>query len=209
MPNYTGVIGYIYDFQTLITGVAAVGAALWATRFGRRQTRLATRDLLINRTNSIAMRRNEISKLMQEVRNMERHLRPWEDEIVEPTAIWAHDAHQTIGLIVATLQVQQDTSLDGRTIDVKRKNLIASCDLLSACLADIHAVQSVDFGGFEEPPLSAKPAYEGRATKAADELKSRLSEVLDHAAKLDEASDARLAEVRRELQKLERFALRR
>ena len=25
MPNYTGVIGYIYDFQTLITGVAAVG----------------------------------------------------------------------------------------------------------------------------------------------------------------------------------------
>ena len=209
MPIYTGAIGYIYDFQTLITGVAAVGAALWATRFGRRQTRLATRDLLINRTKSVVMRRNELSKLMQEVRHMQRHLSPWEHEGVEPTAMWAHDSEQTIGQIVVALQGQQDTSLDGKAIDVRRKNVIASCDLLSACLGDIHAVQSMDFGGFEEAPLSAKPAYEARATKAAGELEGRLSEVVDRTEKLDESFNARLVEIRRELRKLERFALRR
>jgi len=208
MP-YTGAVLYIYDFQTLITGVAAVGAALWATRFGRRQSRLATRDLLIGRAKSLAARRNEVSKLTQEVRDMDRHLRPWENETVEPTAMWAHSVAQTVGRIVDTLQGQQDTSLDGRAVDGNRKRLMASCDTLSSCLSDIHAVGSVDFGGFEEPPLSAKPAFEARATKAAGELETKLSEVLGRARALDEAFDVRLTEIRRELRKLERFALRR
>lgn len=208
MP-YTGIALYIYDFQTLITGGAAVGAALWATRYGRRQMRLMTRDLLINRRKALATRRDEVAKLLQEVRGMQRHLRPWENEIVKPDPLWAHSSEQTIGLIVTTLQVHQDTSLDGKAVDVSRKRLMASCEALSSCLYDIYAVERLDFGGFEEPPLSAKPAFEARGSKALGEIEGRLSEVLARAAALDEAFDARLTEIRRELRKLERFALKR
>lgn len=136
---------------------------------------------------------------------MQRHLRPWEDETVEPEPRWAHASELSVDLILATLHRHEDTSLDGEAIEISRRTLITSCDKLARCLYDIHAFQSTGFGGFEEPPKSEESAYKARAALACGQIEELLSQVVKSANTLDTAFDSRLSDVRRELRRLERL----
>lgn len=208
MVTYPGLLQILYDFQTLITGAAALIAASMATAYSRRQMKLSTREMLIARGKALAQRRSKTSALTNDIRDMQRHLNPWEEETVEPSSEWAHSAEKTADLIAAALREHQDTSLDGLMIERRRKDLIDVCGTLASCLYDIHALQSVDFGGFEEPPISARQEYEQRAAAATQKLGGILLDGMTFAKALDDAFTFRLAEIRRELRELERFALR-
>jgi hypothetical protein len=89
-----------------------------------------------------------------------------DNELREVNRHWAFSAQQEVDGFAEVLTKHQEASLDGGRVNDKRSAVIQACKDLSECLCDIHGPDSVDFGGFEEPPEEElAPAIE-RATRA-------------------------------------------
>src|ERR1700680_3969479 len=138
----------LYDWQTLITGVLALAAAIVAALLLWRQLKsLQVQSAMMERTTldmrvaAIVSRRDATSQKMKSITaEFMARLHP-NDDGEGPRDInteWAFQAEQIVNGVVALLIAHQETSLDGELIDARRKVAIQQAQTLSDCLSKIH-----------------------------------------------------------------------
>lgn len=201
--EYTGILKWLYDWQTGIAGLLALTAAFVAARPVWRQLTLSARDTLVGRVSNMESKRDTTRQLMTSITTeFISQLNPNdEDRKLNPHPEWASEAQNTVARVVATLTNHQETSLDGELIDSKRKAVIQECTPLSDCLSEIHAPYSVDFGGFEAPAEEEQPAYTERGHRAERALGNHISAVAKAADDLDGAFMVGLKQLRERLRR--------
>ena len=204
--EYSGIFKYLYDWQSLIAGLIALIAAYVAARPVWRQLMLSARDTLIGRVAAIESKQVTTRELMTNVINaFMSQLRPYgKGQEPVPHPEWALAAQSTVGQVVTTLTANQESSLDGELIDNKRKAAISAWKALLGCLYDIHAPDTVDFGGPDAPTEQEQPAFEERGRRAAKELKNRISAATEAAHELDAAFLAVLKQLRQRIKTIDR-----
>jgi hypothetical protein len=201
--EYTGILKWLYNWQTLIAGLLALGAAWLAARPVWRQLTLSARETLVMRVSAMESKQDTTRRLMASITaEFMSHLGPpyGDDRGLDPHPEWASEAENRVDSVVETLTTHQETSLDGELVDSKRKDIIQECGALSRCLSKIHAPYSIDFGGFEAPPEGERQAFEERGHLAARELESHTSAVARRANELDGAFLATLKQLRKRIQ---------
>jgi hypothetical protein len=108
------------------------------------------RETLVTRVTAIESRREATRQKMRSITaEFMARLHPY-DHGEEPPDInteWAHAAEQIADGVVAVLIAHQETSLDGESIDAKRKAAIQQAKRLSDCLSKIHTPYSADLEG--------------------------------------------------------------
>lgn len=207
--KYCGVLRWLYDWQTLITGFLALAAAYVAARPIWQQLRLSARDTLTGRVAAMESRRSRTRELTREVTGAFLHqLGVFDDgELGEVKMGWAFSAQQCVDAVIDALTEHQETSLDGERVNDKRDAAIQACKRLSNCLSDIHVPDSIDFSGFEEPPEEERaPAIE-RATRAKADLCESISAVSAAANDLDRAFLTKMGELREQIRSADRILI--
>jgi hypothetical protein len=122
------LVGWAYDWQTLITGALAILAAWIAARPGWRQLKslqlqseATARETLITRVTAMESRRETTRHKMQHIKDEFSHY----DELLED--INPHAAFSLEGVVdaaTAFLIGHQEASLDGEVIDTARQAVL-------------------------------------------------------------------------------------
>jgi hypothetical protein len=214
--EYAGAWRLLYDWQTLITGVMALvaaGVAAWLVwrqiRSLEVQSAVMARETLVMRVAAIESRREITHQKMSSITTefMARlHPYPY-DHGEEPPDInteWAHGAEQITDGVVAALIAHQETSLDGESIDAKRKATIRQAEMLSDCLSKIHTPYSADL---EDPDWNLTTdeitAVKEDGARAEKKLEDHISVVSKSAGDLDAAFKAGLDQLRSRIRRFD------
>ena len=205
--EYTGIFKYLYDWQGLIAGVIALMAAYVAARPVWRQLTLSVRDTLIGRLAAMESRQETTRELMSSITDLVSRFRPCDNgQELDPDPYLAFDAQDTVNRVVATLKADQQSSLDGELIDNKRRAAISAVRALAGCLFNIHAPDTIDFGGPDEPAENERRDFEERADRSARELENRISAATKAAGDLEAAFLDGLEQLRQRIRRMDRQA---
>jgi hypothetical protein len=212
--EYAGAWKLLYDWQTLITGVMALvaaGVAAWLVwrqiRSLEVQSAVMGRETLVMRVAAIESRREITRQKMSSITTeFMARLHPYEDggEPPDINTEWAHEAEQIANGVVAVLIAHQDTSLDGESIDAKRKATIQQAKMLSDCLSKIHTPYSADL---EDPDWNLTTdeitAVKEDGARAEKNLEDHISVVSKSAGDLDAAFRAGLNQLRSRIRRID------
>ncbi len=195
--DYTGTWKLLYDWQTLITGVLALVAAIVAAwpvwrqlRSLKVQSAVMQRETLVMRITSIEARRAETRQKMRRITTeFMARLHPYDDGEGPPdiNLVWAFEAEKSADEAVAMLTAHQETSLDGELIDVERKAAIRQAKKLSECLSEIHTPYSSDLEG---PDWNLTKNEVARVTEDAERAERNLVDRISGAGKSADDLDA-------------------
>ncbi len=136
---------FIYNFQTLLTGLAAIGVAVVAglpvwrqLKDSNLQTRISHRETLVNMLRDALRRYSRVDKSIREP--LATAQRVVFDPIGEPEAIDANDAHHLENMFRDVLDwylvVLADT--EHHDIETRKVELKAALDRLVQTLSDAH-----------------------------------------------------------------------
>jgi hypothetical protein len=206
----------LYDWQTLITGVMALVAAgigawlVWRQiRSLEVQSAVMTRETLVMRVAATESRREVTRQKMRSI-TAEFTARLYDEGEVPPdiNPYWAHEAEQITNGVVADLITHQETSLDGESIDAKRKAAIQQARMLSDCLSKIHIPYSADLEGpdwhLTTDEIAAVTEDGARAEK---NLEDHISVVSKSADDLDGAFRAGLNQLRSRIRRIDALVI--
>lgn len=152
-----GIGQFIYDYQTLITGFAALGAAYVAVRPVYRQLALMQAQSAMMQTQSNGVLRDMLLQRKEEIEqadaalseNVGKRLKaiagefPWYDEDFKPDEPMAHNYDQVISGAVSWLRLKYQWR-DNPVADGKKAALIEALDKLISILSDVHAPAHTD-----------------------------------------------------------------
>jgi hypothetical protein len=216
--DYTGALKLLYDWQTLVTGLLALLAAIIAARPVWRQIRslqiqsaVMARDTLLMRVAALEAQRDTTrTRITGITSDFVRRIYPYEWE-TEPDINpgWAAEAEQIVNQVVTALTALQETSLDGELIDTKRRATIQQAKELSACLSEIYMPDS---GILDDPELNLTEeqiaAATAAATRAEGNLEQRISAVKKGGDALDAAFQAGLERLRDRIRQIDALIVR-
>lgn len=213
---------FIYNFQSLLAGLMALGAAAYALRPVYKQLRVAqvqaaisTREVLLERANTIIRRKRNASDALKSITSDFiadlYHNDPEGGPEIDIN--WAHSAEQVVTEVIDKLLVQQSGMGDREAIDDARGSVIKSATELRCCLTIIHQAFTHDFDDpdhdWDEQEKLAEIAKAERASKAAEgELEAQISAVARAARELDDAFGTELSEVRVRVQQINDLVLK-
>lgn len=136
---------WIYDFQTLITGAAAIGAALYAGAPVWRQLKDTNLQTRIMRRETLAMRLREAEERAARVATaidepLWQAQRVTSDPAGEPIGICEHDAHGVEQVIVGRLDWYLVTlgGTEDAGVEEAKRALQAALKDLTDTLSDVH-----------------------------------------------------------------------
>ncbi len=136
---------WIYDFQTLITGAAAIGAAWYAgapvwrqLKDSNLQTRIMHRETLAIRLREAEERAARVAKAIDEP--LWQAQRVTSDALGEPIEIGEHDAHGVEQMILGTLDwyLEALEGTEDARIEEAKAALKAALEDLTDILSDVH-----------------------------------------------------------------------
>jgi hypothetical protein len=193
--DYVGSWKILYDWQTLITGALAVLAAWVAARpvweqlkTLQVQSEVMARDTLITRVATLELRRDATKTHLTSITSdCMRGLHGYDDDRVDIHPEWAHDAEQIVDRVIGTLISQQEASLDGELIDLRRNVTIKLVKELSGCLSAIHTPESHDL---HDPELNLTEGDIAAAVAAATAAEGNLESCIAAVAKSGDDLDA-------------------
>lgn len=173
----------VYDFQTLLTGVAAICAALITTSPMRRQLRLMAtqssimaRDQVAKRLTETMERRSIFTDRFGKVKRCFETILPYDDgEDFGITPEWAHGTQQEVFSLRRFIKKDADQLSDPKNIERKKLALRERLHTVAECLGDIHRPHSGDLWDPEnEPSLEQQKVERERANQAAELACSQL-----------------------------------
>jgi hypothetical protein len=136
---------WIYDFQTLITGAAAIGAAWYAgapvwrqLNDSNLQTRIMHRETLATRLREAEERAARVAKAIDEP--LWQAQRVTSDPAGEPIEIGEHDAHGVEQMLLGTLDWYLVTleGTEDAQVETAKAGLKAALKDLTDTLSDVH-----------------------------------------------------------------------
>lgn len=179
---------FIYDFQTLLTGIAAIGVAVVAgipvwrqLRDSNLQTRISHRETLATLLRDALQRYAAVEKAIREP--MSTASRLTSDPIGEPLEIEAEDAHHLESMLHGVLDWYLVTLKDTEHGDIEtgKAALKTALDRLVATLGEAHWADHNDQHDEDHDFSDAEWAeIEARCAAAKVESSGRVSEV-EHA----------------------------
>lgn len=200
---------FIKDFQSLLAGLMAVGAAWIAIRpvhrqlhVSRVQAAIASREVLFGRTRTINQRRTVAEKAILSITSDFTARLYQGDPEGEPDIQpeWASDAAQLVGQVIDQFERQQTGMGDREAIEEGRASVIQAATALQNCLTHIHQFYSYDFDSpdnkWSQKEIDENRAAAEAASKDAErQLEARISAVAQSGKELDNAYGAELAEI--------------
>ena len=205
--------GWAYDWQTLITGVLAILAALIAARPVWRQLTIlqlqseaAARETLIMRVAAINSRRETTRREVQHITDefiaySRDDETPVEEDLNSEAAM---SLEAVVRAVTSILISHQETSFDGEMIDTARKAAIQRAKALEACLNAIHTPNSIDDYYLTRDQVAELVEASERARK---HLQSRISALGKSAEELDTAFEASLEQLRMRIRRIDMLLL--
>ena len=194
--DYPVLLRWLYDWQTLITGLVALAAAYVATRPVWRQASLAILDRLEARADTLESKRRRTGELITSVSFPSQSGIHDDDKEPDINPHVAFSAQQQVDTIIAQLGRDIETSVDGNLIDSKRAGAVRQCEALSKSLWAIHAPSSADFGGPDGPGMDEEMAYIEAGKRAERDLIDRFVDVSKAGRVLDEAFAEKITQLR-------------
>jgi hypothetical protein len=193
----------VYDFQTLIAGVAAIFAAFIAARPVYKQldrmgtqTEIMSRDILSGRLSLLEGRKAELKKATTNF--LQNYFFPGisndDPANFDIDSHLAFDAQHVIESIHRQLNDAQQRREDGELVQEKRKQLASSAEKLADYLDDIHSPDSR--GNDEEISAAQREEMEVTAVVAKLEIAGHFIEFQSAADDVQNAFDQEIARVR-------------
>ncbi len=134
----------IYHYQTLITGIGALLAAVVAgwpvwrqLRMMRTQSEAMLRDIIVQRIKETEGRSKRLQELTSKLRSVREELYhfSWSEE--KPNEHWAHSAEQVVSSVQSALKVWFESNRDIEKIEAAKKTLTVSFGALIDKLNEI------------------------------------------------------------------------
>jgi hypothetical protein len=208
----------IYDYQTLITGVLAIGAAWWAARpawkqisYMRLASEISSRETLRQRAIELEERKAKYDEQRRDFLAATRLEYDDDGQLFEPIrAGWAFDAEQ-MTLQFRAQQIGAKLSLlDTEPVDNARTALVAKLNPVAEALGAIHRPESVHPEEFE-PEADLTPeeaAYLARqidqeAADACGKIEILLRLARDESAGVSCAFQTALLEIRARIREID------
>lgn len=192
-----GLYDALKDWQTLIAGFLALGAAgiavypVWKQVLKMNlQSAIMSRNVLVNRSLELEKRRNSTRTLLDDMAtDFVRAVFPFDpedDSEFDPE--WAFNAQKRVEGVVDILNSEQNRKRDPSRIDGVRHEVVVSLAALGECLDDIHRPHSTDF---DDPELNFTEerieAIHAASLRGQQSFSDRISAVTASGLKLDEA----------------------
>lgn len=169
-----GLCLFVYNYQTLLTGLIALVAALIAVApvvrqlsLSRLQSAIMTRDVLGKRLSETEARRTRAAAALQKVTvDFERDIYS-DDPEGEPKigAEWAFYAEQTLETLLDKMRQRRESQVDPEEINVELDLIIAGVVALIPSLSDISAPARQPW---DDPDLHLSEQEEKDAAAEAD-----------------------------------------
>lgn len=212
----SAVGGFIYDFQTLIAGAAAIGAAWYAgapvwrqLKDSNLQTRILHRETLAVRLREAEERAARVAKAIDDP--LWQAQRVTSDPAGEPVEIGEHDAHGVEQMILGRLDwylVTLEGTEDAR-VEEEKAGLKAALKELTDTLSDVHWPAHNDQSG-EDYSMTDKEWAE--VLRKAEEGKTLATEKVSAAWRanraLKDAQQAAISELRQQIARLDQSIAR-
>lgn len=199
------VIAVIHDYQTLIAGLLAIGAAyITAYPVWRQLDRISVqtgtmfREFLADRIRALVAHRKwlaaQIGPFRQEVEQRLYEMREFEDGL---NIHWIFERAQIAGSLKGSLKKYQREQRDAEAIATCLRKTLENLDILEATLDEIHYPHSSDQSGEDYSFTDEQWAEVRRAGEAADErLDGEVASFTKAANALDEALASELSALR-------------
>lgn len=209
MTAHMGIGQYIYDYQTLITGGLALGAAYLAAKPVWRQLELTQtqsngvlRDMLLQRQAEVQHARAALlERVGAKLNDLDHHL-GWEgaDERISEQDAFGFD--QILSTSISWLRIGYHWR-DSSQVEVARDALTDKIDALLATLSDIHAPAHTDQHG-EDYNISDEDwvAFIARGEAAKDEVGEAVSQARSAFAKVLDEMETEATALKKRLTKL-------
>jgi hypothetical protein len=218
-----GACRFIYDYQSLLAGGVAVGAALFALipvydqlQLSRLQSAVMSRDVLVKRLTTTEARRNAALRQSKSMTSdLESILFPGDADV--PAAVvpeWAFHSESIVADAMAKLEATQQSQSDPTQVNAVRSKVIAAANDLKECLYLIPLPartpwDDVELGLTHVQQEAAATKADLEAKAAERDLPTRISAVRKAANELDGAYDIVLGTLRARLRKIDDFILER
>jgi hypothetical protein len=189
---------FLYHWQTLVTGLLAIVAALIAAHPVRRQllkmniqASIMAREVLAKRLSASESRRAKTKKLLDEITtNFSRDMYLDDDAVSNPH--WAFSADEKVRQVIGALLEDQASKIDSVLIDSVRKKVLESAQKLEECLSKIHAPDSIDL---QDPDYALSEQDIIKIEQDADKAPAEIPECITTLSKeCDSLENAFLAE---------------
>jgi hypothetical protein len=218
-----GACRFIYNYQTLITGVLALTAAAIASvpvfaqvRMARAQSAVMTREVLIQRLRNVGARQRMVAGIVSAITDdFTRAIYPDSDggeADIHPE--WANNAGQEVHFAVAKLKKIQRSRVDPAEINSERENLILVAEKLAECLNYIPVPgeapwEDGELGMSEEEQANEEAKADAQAKSAEGELTGKIVAVKRAGKLLDDAYTNLLEALRTQLRRIDDSILER
>lgn len=202
-----GLGKFIYDFQTLLTGAVAIGVAVFAgvpvwrqLKDSNLQTRISHRETLASLLRDGLRRYKKVDQSIQEPLQLATQLTS--DPVGEPLALSAEDAFHLEGMFHGVLDWYLVTLADTEHGDVESRKTALKQALIALVktLGDAHWADHNDQDqGEERIPDGDWDKIVARCAKAKIEATDRVSQVARAYRELQDAQQARVQSLRRQI----------
>lgn len=149
---------FVYDYQSLLTGISAVVAALLALlpmhrqlALERLQSAIMTRDVLVKRLEETEARRRRAKSDLEKIMGLEREIYVGApDEIRAINPHWAFDSEHIVRDVMHNLRRYRDSRVDPASVNRALENVILAANDIVNCLDSISAPARMPW---EDPEL--------------------------------------------------------
>lgn len=212
---------FVYNYQSLVAGVLAVGAAILALlpvygqlELTRLQSAIMTREVLVKRLKETEGRRarakSDLEKITVEFDRDIYQGNPEGDPNIGYE--WAFNAEQIVEDVVRKFRRHQASRVDPKSVNIALGSVIAAAEALAICLDRIHTParqpwDDPELGLSAEEMKAAEVAADAEAKIAEKELPTKLSGLSKIASKVENAYIAVVERLRTRIRDLDDFIL--